>query len=320
MEGEYLVDILSDVFGEVKKHTPHKGQVAFDCPACAMDKGLSTTDGKGNLEVNYRKGVFRCWACSGKNNMKGRLKYLIKRYGNAHHVNQYNLVKPEFEYYDDNGDSVTVVHEELLPEEYFQLTESNSWQKGYDDALAYLTKRGIGPEIIKKHKIGYCNKGKFHHRIILPSYDENGSLNFFVGRTIWKKIKPKYLNSEAPREDVIFNRSLINPDATIYLVEGPFDSIVTPNSIPLLGLNIFDKLIDFLQENAKANVVVILDGEAKRDAIEVYKKLNTLKLKGRVRIIYLNIDYDMSLIYEKYGNKGLKAVLKNETIVPEIEY
>jgi hypothetical protein len=320
MGHEYLVDILSDIFGEVKKHTPYRGQIAFDCPACALDKNLNTTDGKGNLEVNYQRGVFRCWACSGKNNMKGRLKFLIQKYGTPHHVTQYNLVKPEFISYGDEDEIVHAAKDESLPEEYYPLIESNHWKSGYNEAMDYLSKRGIGPAIIKKYKIGYCHSGKFHHRIILPSYDENGNLNFFVGRTIWKTAKPKYLNSEAPREEVIFNRSLINPDATIYLVEGPFDSIVTPNSIPLLGLSIFDKQIDFLQQNAKANVVVVLDGEARTDAIEVYKKLNMLSLKGRVRIIYLNIDYDMSLIYEKYGNKGLRAVLKNEMVVPEWEY
>ena len=39
---------------------------------------------------------------------------------------------------------------------------------------------------ILKHNIGYCDEGKYSNRIIIPSYDSDGQLNFFVGRDFYK--------------------------------------------------------------------------------------------------------------------------------------
>jgi hypothetical protein len=46
--------------------------------------------------------------------------------------------------------------------------------------------------------------------------------------------KLKYINPKAEKQEIIFNIGKLNLDATIYLVEGVTDHIVTPNSIPLL--------------------------------------------------------------------------------------
>ena len=53
---DLIVDVLQDIFGEWKNHNPNSGQISFDCPTCSFDiKGLEGGDGKGNLEINYRK-------------------------------------------------------------------------------------------------------------------------------------------------------------------------------------------------------------------------------------------------------------------------
>ena len=54
-EIEVLVELLRDVLGHEKQHYETKGQISFDCPVCAAEKGLDKGDGKGNLEINYSK-------------------------------------------------------------------------------------------------------------------------------------------------------------------------------------------------------------------------------------------------------------------------
>jgi len=56
----FVVEILESFLGKCKRHNESKQQLQFDCPACALEKGKPQGDGKGNLEVNYNKGVFRC--------------------------------------------------------------------------------------------------------------------------------------------------------------------------------------------------------------------------------------------------------------------
>ena len=47
-------------------------------------------------------------------------------------------------------------------------------------AYNYLIKRGITDNIIDKYGIGFCDKGSFSGRIIIPSYDSKNQLNYFI--------------------------------------------------------------------------------------------------------------------------------------------
>ena len=79
---EPIADLLIEVFGEYKFHNDHSGQIAFSCPVCSFDiKSLDKLDGKGNLEVNYKMGVYKCWSCAETHGTHGVLYYLVKKYG-----------------------------------------------------------------------------------------------------------------------------------------------------------------------------------------------------------------------------------------------
>ena len=75
---ELIVEILEDFLGDYKKHYKDKCQISFDCPVCSYDiKGLDKGDGKGNLEVNYFKGVYKCWSCSETHSTHGYINKLF---------------------------------------------------------------------------------------------------------------------------------------------------------------------------------------------------------------------------------------------------
>ena len=91
--------------------------------------------------------------------------------------------------------------------------------------------------------------------IIIPSYNALGELNYWVGRDYLPPMRNehskvlngvsqiiphtysrlKYDNPKVEKKNIIFNEEKIQWDADITLVEGPFDHIVVPNSVPLLG-------------------------------------------------------------------------------------
>lgn len=298
---EYVVNILENFLGPYRKYNEDSGQVSFDCPACSADDNLPDGDGKGNLEINYFKNVYKCWKCKDYNQMHGNIYWLFKRYTNGSAWKEYKLYRPE-------GHEETIFDETIveLPDGFQYLTNESNRLYKYDMAMKYLTDRGITPEMISRFSIGYTTLGKFYNRIIIPSYDENGYLNYFTGRWFDKKPnKTKYLNPDIDKQNIIFNEYLVNWDATIHLVEGPTDHIVTPNSIPLLGKYLTSLLFDKLQTQARANVVILLDGDAWKDAVRLYNELNVAKLDGRVRICKLPSDLDPSSIVQQYGLKGL---------------
>jgi DNA primase len=305
-----VAEILESFLGTAKGHNTSSGQMQFDCPRCAEDdKG----DGKANLELNYNKGWFHCWSCGGSHNMKGYVPYLIRRYGSNKILKDFLLVKPEFVEKSEHGET----HIMKLPEGFKLLHGCNTSQFKYSEAMGYLKNRRVGPDIIEHARLGFCATGKYANRIIVPSYDGEGNLNFFVGRAFTKWSKPKILNEEAEKELIIFNEGLINWDSTIYLVEGPFDHLVTPNSIPLLGKYISPYLFYMLQTNANANVVIVLDGDAYEDAKKLYQMLNVHNLRGRVKVVQLKEEFDPSFINQRYGRKQYMKALGNSKVIPE---
>ena len=98
------------------------------------------------------------------------------------------------------------------------------------------------------------------------------------------KTKMKYKNPESKKEEIIWNEHLIDWDNTIYLVEGVFDSIFLPNSIPMLGKKMSEKLFEKLYNRAK-KIVIVLDGDAWQDAENLYHKLNGGRLFGKIWIV-----------------------------------
>jgi len=302
-----LVDVLESFLGEHRKHNEDTGQISFDCPACSDDKAMSEGDGKGNLEINYNLGKFRCWACHDINNMHGSVMKLLKRYATPKNIRDYLLVKPDANEVHDKEHKDVVI---TLPDGYKKLSECTIRDYKSDIAKRYLYERGVTDEIIKEFDIGYTIRGKYHHRIIIPSYDIDGKLNYFIARWFSKeKTKLKYINPEAEKQEIIFNEGKINLDATIYLVEGTTDHIVTPNSIPLLGKYISPKLLEFLHDHAMGYIVIVLDDDAKIDAINLYRQLNFGDLRNRIKIVSCPEGYDPSKIHEKLGANGIIKLL-----------
>jgi DNA primase len=288
-----VFEILEDIFGDYKNHNDYRCQVSFDCPVCSYDiKNLERGDGKGNLEVNYRYGVYKCWVCAETHETHGSIYKLIKKYGTPKQLKKYELLRP-----DDTEDSTKRVYKQVrLPKEFIPFKDASMGLKltpQYRQALAYIKKRNITDLMLQIYNIGFCYNGLYENRIIIPSYDEEKRLNYFVARSYLSKTKLKYKNPEAQKEIIIFNEHLINWDETIYIVEGAFDSIFIPNAIPMLGKFMSEHLFKKLYENAK-KIVIVLDPDAWDDAERLYHRINCGKLMGKVWIVKLEGDKDIA--------------------------
>lgn len=318
-ENRLIYGILIDVLGKPKKRNITKQQYSFDCPTCSAEKGEYDGDGKGNLEVNLREGVYNCWACGEVNGTKGSLKKLFKNFATTQQIKKLKLVGYDLNYLKNSKIGENVIEDLKLPKHYINFKESNPKSLLHKQAWNYLVKeRKLTEDIITKFKIGYSVGGKYDSRVIIPSYDKNNELNYFVTRT-YANTRPKYLNPESDKEQIIFNEHSLNWDSDIYLVEGPFDHLVTHNSIPILGKKISDKLMNLLFNKSKANVIILLDSDAWSDAKKHYSKLNVGKLFDRVKIIKIKEDYDIAKVHEDFGRKGVIEVMRSAYKLKESE-
>ena len=286
---ELIIDLIGNIFGEPKMINEIRGQISVDCPVCSYTiKGLDKLDGKGNLEINYQQHVYKCWACAETHGTHGHLGKLIDKHGSKKDKKIYKLIRP------DEFEKKEKVYKKLeLPKEYKKFDEVHPLHIPRKEALNYLKKRGITEEIIEKYQIGMCLEGEYSGRIIVPSFDKKGELNFFVSRSWNPRSKLKYKNPEASKDFLIFNESLIDWKKDIYLVEGVFDSFFLDNSICLLGKFLTDNLWEKLYSKAKKNIIVCLDGDAYADAKNLYDKLNGGALYNRVKLVKLPKDKDV---------------------------
>jgi hypothetical protein len=241
-------------------------EILFYCPYCKHHKK--------KLSVNIEKNVFKCWICdtTGMN-----IRRIIKRFGSYEQLKRWDKVsgQEDISKFDDIFDKKyipDVKQKTSLPAEFVTLTGKDiplSAQK----PLNFLKNRGVTREDIIRWKLGYCVRGTYSDRIIVPSFDLEGYVNYFVARTYngdWRK----YLNPSLSK-NIIFNHLYIDWDSDIILVEGVFDAIVAgPNAIPLLGSTLREesKLFQEIVKN-DASVFLALDKDAEEKSKKIISKL-----------------------------------------------
>jgi DNA primase len=240
------------------------------------------------LEINYISNVYKCWSCGDIENTHGSLGKLFDKFGNKKQKKLYYILKPE---------TVPVKEKKYkklkLPESFTLFKDSHKIYPVRRQAYNYLQSRGITDDIIEKYGIGFCDKGSHVGRIVVPSYDKKGELNYYVARSWDPHTKFKYKNPEAEKDKIIFNEKLIDWKKDIYLVEGVFDGFFLENSIPMLGKHMSEMLFDKVYNNAKGNVIIALDGDAWNNAIKLYHELNGGELYEKIKIVKLPNDQDV---------------------------
>ena len=255
MINELLVNLVNTVLGTSKRTA--RGNQAYHCPFCNHHKP--------KLEVNFtenKKGYnpWHCWVCGKKGKtIKGLFKLL--KTPSENFIELGKLVK--------TGSQV----EEIIVENHVELPKEFKHIIGnYDltarQAHSYLRKRNITDDDILKYNLGYCDFGRYNNMIIIPSYDKDGTLNYFTGRSFEKDPFIKYRNPECSR-DIIPFELFINWDSPLVLCEGPFDAIaIKRNAIPLLGKNIQSSLLKRIVQSTVKKIYIALDTDAIKQALK----------------------------------------------------
>lgn len=310
IRGQEFHEIIQNIFNDVNGlHVSEQLQV--NCPHCQEKEGLSRPDGKYNLEINTAKRKFRCWKCD-EPKFSGSLKRLVRIFGTNADYEMYKAYASIYTDFEEENDDEKEYVQVKLPDEMILFSQMEIGNTEHFQAYSYLvTERKISREIMFKYRLGFCTTGKYANRIIIPSYNVNGELNYFVGRSYDpKEKKKKYLNPPVDKEKIIFNEGLINWDSTVYLVEGAFEMLSFPvNSIPMLGKTLSTTLFLKLKE-LKPDVVVLLDPDAYKNSVELYYMLSTIYVdcEERVKIVKLPTEEDMD---ELRRNQGIDEVIKS---------
>ena len=262
--------ILRQVLGPDK--ITSKDEHYFKCPACDHHKR--------KFAINFTKGAYHCWVCD----YRGRnLRRIVRRFGSYTQLQKWDQItnRSDLERFADlfmepeRGESDQKLE---LPEEFISLCSNNIPATGMY-ALRYLEKRGVSRADILKWKIGYCFSGEYKNRIIIPSFDHEGDVSYFIARS-YTGDSYKYKNPRASK-DITFNELYIDWNKDLVLVEGVFDALVAGNAAPILGST--------LRKGSK------LLREIVRNDTPIYIALDPDAAKKERRVIKTLLEYDVEL-------------------------
>jgi DNA primase len=263
MENTALLFLTESVLG--KGQSTSKGNFAFKCPFC--------THHKNKMEINLRttskrENFWHCWVCGAKG--KTLLTLFKKIKAPQSKIDELNiLIVPDKKEEHISLDVLELPKEFIRFDDHARFITDRVAQIESKHALRFLKSRGITVEDIIKYNIGFCKEGKYEYRVIIPSYDENSRLNYFIARDYKEPSLQKYKNPPASSKDAIGFELYINWDAPIILVEGMFDALtIKRNVIPLFGKVIHGKLMEKLVKSSVDRIYIALDNDARKDALK----------------------------------------------------
>ena len=148
-------------------------EMLFHCPKCNHDKM--------KMSVNIEKNAFKCWVCGFSGN---KITYLINKCAPEYYAQwssiaeEVDLSQYEFIFDEPEEEPDQIIN---LPLGFKSLTGTPTGDK--KKALAYLHSRDVADLDILRWKIGFCDYGEYEGRIIIPSFNPKGQLNYFIARS-----------------------------------------------------------------------------------------------------------------------------------------
>lgn len=259
MKEDRLTHLLESLLGRSK--TARGGDEAvFNCPNCNHHKK--------KLTLNRLTQKYQCWVCG----FKGARALQLLKFIKAPYTAFQELKDIDTQYNFKVSNTVEKSKDQLkLPEGFIPLLTGRGLTR--DKAYNYLLSRGITSQDVVKYNIGYIEEGPLNNFIITPSYDRDGFLNYWVGRSIDPNAYHKH-KLPSVSKDIIGFDMLINFNLPLILCEGAFDAIALKrNAIPLFGKRISKTLYKELVRSKVKQIYLALDQDAIADSLKYAKEL-----------------------------------------------
>lgn len=248
--------------------------IAINC----VNKKCSTFSRKEKKKLCLRADneFYHCWVCGFKG--KG-LSRFFKIYANRF----YNEAAELFQ--------KSIREKELPAEERIELPEgfrliaslNTRYAPDIKACRKYIDRRGLTEDKVWYFKLGAVSSGRYRRRIIIPSFDSTGELNYYTARSIDESTR-KYINPKVSRADIIFNEINIDWSSELTIVEGPFDLFkCNQNATCLLGSTLSEKhkLFTSIVRNLTP-VLLALDKDAEKKTQDIASLLSSYDVPVRI--------------------------------------
>lgn len=158
-----------------------------------------------------------------------------------------------------------------LPDGFTPFRLNGSWREA--PYLTYLHDRGLSDHTVGLYRMGYVDDGPLAGRVVVPSFDALGMVNFWSARSIDPSETLRYRLPLASK-DVVSNEHMVDWEQPVYLVEGIFDEVaIGPQAISLYGKFMQSVLATRLVERRPPVVHVCLDSDARMEVRVLMRRL-----------------------------------------------
>lgn len=286
MKNRQLINLLESILGSSKTSG---NESTFSCPYCNHHKK--------KLVINTVTEKWHCWVCGVKGIGVERIFKKLGAFDKISKLKNISKIKITTKSKEKN-------EHVSLPIEFIPLVNGSPSSPEFRNAARYIKSRGLTKIDVLRYNIGYCESGPYSGMVIIPSYDEEGILNYFVGRSYYNT-DFKHKNPKVSK-DVIGLELLVNWNKSINICEGVFDAItIGENSIPIFGKFLPKKLKAKIKEKKVKKVNIILDNDARKEAIELCEYLMAEDID--VRMVDIPEDSDPN----EMGREKIKNLIEN---------
>lgn len=219
------------------------------CPICE-----SPDKAKKKLAIRVDDDANHCWTCG----YRARSLYaMLMKYCSRTLAVEYADTFLSTDEFDRNkkflslSDNDSNVQQQItLPEDFKLLVDNVTVDENnslfHTEARNYVVDRGSNNQDLWYFKLGVSCSYKWWKRIIMPSFDKFGNLNYLVGRAFDSSTRRKYDSPMVDKTSFIFNEINVDFKQPLVLCEGPFDLIkCVQNTVPLLGSEINEQSLLF---------------------------------------------------------------------------
>jgi transcription elongation factor Elf1 len=270
------------VSSRLQKFSQRKqGLYNFRCPYCG-DSQRHKNKARGYIYKFKNDHNFKCHNCGVSKSFTHFLKdldttlydqYVMERYKNGLTGKGSNTADPDFNFQEpkffknpENPQPLKIVDLPTLADlntthPARQYVDQRQIPKKFYDQLYYCEKF---KEWTNQQKHTFDSTDQDEPRIIIPLIN-HGKLFGFQGRSLNAKSKIKYitiiLEEHHPK---IYGLDRVDWDKTVYITEGPFDSMFLDNAIAMVGADI-DRM--FFISNFEVDFVMVYDNEKRNKQI-----------------------------------------------------
>lgn len=280
---------IESVFGKVE--VSRRGtDVAVRCPFCTH-----LAKEKKKLAIRLSDDANHCWVCGWASR---NLLALIRKCGTSEQYAYYRTkFVPHIKFSKEDDATSEQESKVILPNDFRLLVHcGKTLDPDVKAIFSYLRKRKVGVDDLWRFSIGVSESFIYKNRVIIPSHDCDGELNYFVTRTIHDYVKPKYKNPFVKKQNIVFNEFRLDYKKPLLIVEGVFDLLKCPtNATCLLGSTINEnfELFSKILEN-ETKVILMLDSDMKTKAQTIAKKLYSYNIE--VKLANIPSGYDPGLL------------------------